>query len=125
MPGYVRTPQNGGGRNSISDIYQLTLSENDAGATVARIEGEIDMASAPAIGATVGTAIDRGPTVLDMTDVEFIDSAGIRMLVELARRAGPEPSPLPLVAPPGSIVRRMVELTGIEELFTIESESPT
>jgi anti-sigma B factor antagonist len=106
------------------DIYRLTLTENDAGATVARIEGEIDMASAPAIGEAVGTSIDRGPTVLDMTDVEFIDSAGIRMLVELARRAGPEPSPLPLVAPRGSIVRRMVELTGIEELFTLDSASP-
>lgn len=103
----------------MSDIYRLSLTENPDGEVVARVEGEIDMATAPAVGSKVAKSIDEGPVVLDMTRVEFIDSAGIRMMVEMARRAEDRGHKLRLVAPRGCIVHRMVELTGIERLFVM------
>lgn len=103
----------------MGEIYRLKLDKNPDGVTVARVEGEIDMASAPAVGSEVARSIDEGPVVLDMQGVEFVDSAGIRMMVEMARRAEDRGWKLPLVAPRGCIVHRMVELTGIGQLFVM------
>jgi anti-anti-sigma factor len=100
------------------DVYELMFAETFEGA-VARVRGEIDMATAPAIGVAVLPAIDKGLLELDMTDVAFIDSAGVRMMVDIARRAESAPLALRLVAPQGSIVHRMLELTGVDRLFTI------
>ena len=103
----------------MDDIYRLTLDEHSAGVTVARLEGEIDMETAPVIGARLERAVDQGPMVLDMERVEFIDSAGVRMLVEMGRHAEAVRGSLHIVAPEGSVVRRMIELTGIGRLFVI------
>ncbi|MEW6583183.1 MAG: STAS domain-containing protein [Actinomycetota bacterium] len=103
----------------MSEIYRLSVVEGPGGAAVARIEGEIDLASAPTIGADLAAQIGRGVQAIDLTDVEFIDSAGVRMLVELARAAQEDRPLIAIVAPVGSTARRMLELTGIEPLFTV------
>lgn len=105
--------------NHEKDIFQLAFAETPGG-TVARVSGEIDMAAVPGILSPVAAVIDQGSLIeLDMSEVEFIDSAGVRMMVDLARRAELAGLSFRLVAPEGSIVHRMVELTGIERLFTI------
>lgn len=104
----------------MKEIYRLHLEANEDGVTVARVEGEIDMATAPAVGSEVARSIDEGPVVLDMERVEFIDSAGIRMMVEMARRSEDRGRKLRLIAPRGCIVHRMVELTGIGQLFVTD-----
>jgi anti-sigma B factor antagonist len=103
---------------AINDLYRLTFVDTAGGERVACIEGEVDMASAPAIQQAVA-ATPGGAVALDMADVEFIDSAGIRMLIELARSTDDSNAPLRLIAPEGSVVRRMVELTGIGQLFSL------
>lgn len=104
----------------MSGIASMSMGVAPGGAAVARVEGEIDLASASAIGAELASACADGALAVDMSDVRFIDSAGVRMLVDLAREvAGERTPPLTLVAPSGSAVRRMLELTGIEPLFTV------
>ena len=113
----------GKGRMVVTEIYSLMFEVSSA-STLARLGGEIDMATAPTVGARLTSEIDRGTVVLDMTDVEFIDSAGIRMLVEVGRLAEDGGGPLAIVAPKDSVVRRMIEMTGIDRLFVIHDTLP-
>jgi anti-anti-sigma factor len=103
----------------MGEIYRMSVDDAPGGVVLARVEGEIDLASAPAIGADLAAARDRGSLAVDLSDVEFIDSAGVRMLVELARAPDAGRGLIALVAPAGSTARRMLELTGIEPLFEV------
>ena len=65
------------------------------------------MASAPALSRAVD-ALPFGQVTLDLREVEFIDSAGIRELALLCR-PGP-PTAVRLLVEPGSHVERVLEI---------------
>jgi anti-sigma B factor antagonist len=53
-------------------------------ADLVRLAGEIDLASAPAIGREIVEHVDRPDALLiDLTRVSFLDSAGVRLLDNL------------------------------------------
>jgi len=84
--------------------------ERRTNATVLRLTGELDLATAPDVLAAVEAATtDGGPSrlVLDMSGVSFIDSTGVRTLLEANRVAGND---LSLLAP-SPAVTRVLELT--------------
>jgi anti-sigma B factor antagonist len=84
--------------------------ERLANATVIRLSGELDLATAPGVLAAVEAEVaERGAraVVLDMRDVSFIDSTGVRTLLEASRAAD---SALTLLAP-SHAVTRVLELT--------------
>ncbi|MCC6830556.1 MAG: STAS domain-containing protein [Thermoleophilia bacterium] len=84
--------------------------ERRPNATVLRLTGELDLATAPEVLAAVEAATcDGGPSrlVLDMSGVSFIDSTGVRTLLEANRVAGND---LSLLAP-SPAVTRVLELT--------------
>ena len=64
--------------------FEVTVQRDDAVATVV-VSGEFDMATAPS--STVAEQGDARLLVLDLTAVTFIDSTGVRVLIE----ADPEP----------------------------------
>lgn len=77
--------------------------------------GEIDLATAPAVQASLQelSAAGFAELVLDLRDVTFIDSSGIRLLLEWTRRAeeagirfGYVPGPDP--------VRQALQITGVD-----------
>ena len=55
---------------------------------LARVRGEIDMSNAAEIGSAVAGRIsnDALGLVLDLTDVEYMDSAALHMIFELRTR---------------------------------------
>jgi anti-anti-sigma factor len=76
----------------------------------------MDTASAEAFAAE----LDRpGPTVIDCHAVEFIDSSGLRALLEARRRADRDGDQL-ILRQPSEVVRRILKITATDELFTIE-----
>lgn len=90
--------------------------DRDAGVVTGR--GEIDMAAADELRAAIASAldVDRSRTVVvDLRDVTFIDSTGIKELLRPVV-AGCSVS---LREPSGS-VRRVLELTGLIGTVTIE-----
>ena len=80
-----------------------------------RLSGEIDMASAPALEEALLVALADGrPVTVDMHDVTFIDSSGLKVIVASAAEST---SPEPLtVKDPSRAVWRVLELFGIEQL---------
>jgi anti-sigma B factor antagonist len=68
------------------------LSDNPSGATTVRVQGEIDAATVGELEAGLSQAIHRSRSVeVDFSPVEFIDSSGIKCLLQArleADRAG-------------------------------------
>jgi anti-sigma B factor antagonist len=84
------------------------------------VRGEVELATVPEMSAALDDAIrrTRGPFVVDLSAVDFLDSCGISCLVRARALLGREDRQLILVCPPG-IVRRALELTGIDELVPL------
>jgi len=96
------------------EAEQLTVGRSADGWIVV---GEIDASTAP----TLEKAFDdlpngTGRIVLDLSDVSFIDSSGLRVLIALAGRADEEGRPVVLDRP-SPTVARLLEITGLVELF--------
>jgi anti-anti-sigma factor len=93
------------------DLIRLTVEERDQ-VVVAHLSGELDLASAPHTGEEIGEAVPSSARglVVDFTELEFIDSSGIAMLFNLARRLGGRRQELRVVAVPGQPVARVLEI---------------
>lgn len=87
--------------------------------------GEIDMANADHLGDQMHAAIGNQVmgVVVDLTDVTYFDSAGVRVLAMLASRLHQLRVDLQLVVPEGSLARRVVEIAGLGALATESSGS--
>lgn len=81
-----------------------------------RLRGEIDLANAGTVQNQINAAIDNHVNVVrvDLSEVTYLDSAGLRILFTLAGRLRTLQTTFELVVPSGSPVRRAVELSGLE-----------
>jgi anti-sigma B factor antagonist len=80
-------------------------------AAVVAVEGELDLATAPDLERSLGAVQRDGrPVVLDLRQVSFMDSSGLRAVLAADARARASSSRLALVAGPPS-VHRVFELT--------------
>jgi anti-sigma B factor antagonist len=91
----------------------LTHEEHGRYAVVA-IDGELDLATAPALADLTERLIDGGATnlILDAEKLSFCDSSGLGVLVRIANRLEPVAGRL-LVARVQPIVLRVLEVTGL------------
>jgi anti-anti-sigma factor len=64
---------------------------------------------------------DRGDVVLDLRSLSFMDSSGVKVIIEAAQRLGPRRS-IVLRHPAGE-VRRLIDVTGLERLPSISVET--
>jgi|SRR5580704_17342935 anti-sigma B factor antagonist len=100
--------------------FEATVSE--PGVPVLLVRGEIDVASAPEFHASLSDLIGQGPEIIivDMSDVSFIDSTGLGVLVGAEKQMRDAGQALRLVVTQPQIIR-LLELTGLDEVFTILS----
>ena len=91
---------------------------------VARLSGEIDMSNAEQLGVEVANATPRDArsVVLDLTEVEHIDSYGIFVIHGLRQRLGEHQKALLLVIPKNARIRRAIELVRVAEVIPVEEE---
>jgi anti-sigma B factor antagonist len=74
--------------------------EPNGSAHVARFDGELDIASVPALAREVLAAtLGARRVVLDLSDVTWMDSTGLRMLDDLARTYDTRGAHVRIVAP--------------------------
>jgi anti-sigma B factor antagonist len=87
-------------------------------------DGEIDIATAPAIRRFLGAAISGGNVHLavDMSGVTFIEAAGIGVLAAAANRARAAGGSLSLLAPSRQ-VHRLLEILHLDPLRPLASDS--
>ncbi len=90
-------------------ILNVTLEQAGAN-TVARFRGEVDCSSADELTDTIRET--SGPIVFDLTDVSFMDSSGIRALVE-AQALAADSGRVFAICRPSPPVSRLLELIGL------------
>lgn len=86
---------------------------------VLEAEGRMDSTTAPALGETLTATLGAGPKglVLDLRLLEYISSAGFRILLMAAKRAEELGSRFVLCGISGK-VRQLFDLGGFLDLFT-------
>lgn len=101
----------------------LTSAGGTDDTMVLRLKGELDMATAPGLGRALDTALDGRPSTiaLDLTDLTFVDSTGIRVLITGCRRAGVQGCAFVLRSPRRSVLKA-IQLTGLDRLMAIEAD---
>ena len=98
---------------------EITDSEHEGWAVVSA-SGEVDVASAPALRTRLDELLEAGAArmVIDLEDVDFIDSTGLGVLVGALRRARAANGDVRLVCTNPRILK-VFEATGLHEVFTI------
>jgi anti-anti-sigma factor len=96
----------------------------DAPSVTVVLDGEIDIATSPAIRRLLMAAISGGDVHLavDMSGVTFIDAAGIGVLVAAANRAREAGGGLSLLAPPRQ-VRRLLGILHLDAVLPAAQRS--
>jgi anti-anti-sigma factor len=92
---------------------------DDEGCARLVLDGEIDLASAQAVRAAVGEALDGGAReiVLDLTPVTLLDSTGLSVLLHCARDADRRRAAFHCECPPGAEGRLVIDLAGVGKLL--------
>ena len=90
---------------------------DDRGRTVLVLAGELDSAASAQLGGELERrAANVSGLVLDMSEVSFIDSSGLRTLI-LARQLFPHDAGAVVLRSPQPATTRLLELTGLADYF--------
>jgi anti-sigma B factor antagonist len=89
---------------------------DDAGNRVIRVGGELDLATVPSLEHELEAALDDSvaAVVVDLSDLEFIDSTGIAVLVRAMGESYGD-ARLRFVPSRFEAVGRVLEMTGVSE----------
>lgn len=92
------------------------------GGTRLTVIGELDLVTAPDLGADVHDALIHGDVVeIDLSQVTFMDSSGLRALIEA--RTSASAAQRITVVDASSQVMRLMDVTGLGELFGLPQAS--
>lgn len=100
---------------------ELSLGiRESAGVLVVDVGGEIDVYTSPKLRERLVALVTGGvhQLVLDLDDVEFIDSTGLGVLVGILKRIRSRNGSLSLVCGREAILR-VFKITGLEKVFDI------
>jgi anti-anti-sigma factor len=91
----------------------------DVDGDVIRLSGDLDAQTSSRLDEAIEAQLARGQeqVVLDLSDLAFVDSSGLRSLV-LAR--GPEGTRRVVLRSPSASVVRLLDITGLTDVFVIE-----
>ncbi len=101
----------------------MLMSATDEGVVVMVLEGELDIATAPALQKTLVDLTDgiEGDLILDVGLLTFIGSSGLTLLVNTHKKLQSLGHELVIVAPT-SQTRRLFEIAGLDKVFTVRPE---
>jgi anti-sigma B factor antagonist len=107
--------------------YDATFEITDSGQPGVRVlgvRGEIDVATSPEMRSHLVEMLADRPelVIVDLTDVTFIDSTGLGVLVEAVTGARAGGGDLRLVVTQPKIIK-LIELTGLDQVFSVVSSA--
>jgi anti-sigma B factor antagonist len=89
--------------------------------TVILVAGELDFHSAPELRQAILTALNEGASrlVLDLGEMEFIDSSGLSVIIAAFKRCRERGGEL-ILRSVTERTRRVLEVSGLNKVFSIE-----
>ena len=102
------------------DVQQFTEHQVD-GVVVVTAVGAVDMLTAPHLHDVITAALGRTPTrlIIDMTEVDFLGSAGMQILMATRNRL--DPGTRYAVVADGPATSRPLKITGIADFIDLFS----
>ena len=99
--------------------FQVTIGREGT-AVLVGVVGELDLASGPALNAELAafSGPDTTLVVVDLRELEFMDSTGLSIIVRAHQRLAAEGCELSLVQGPPQ-VERLLDLTGVGERLRV------
>lgn len=92
----------------------VTAPSQPSGPHVLSITGELDVVSAPDVLDRVPALVaDAAALVVDLREVSFLDSSGVRFLHRLAHTCAASGTGVRVVAPPECRARRVLDIVGM------------
>lgn len=112
----MSAPSPSPGRLSISSAVQ-------SGTASIALRGELDLASAPQLEALLQSIETDSPqrVVVDLGELAFIDSTGLRLLLQASARSGERDCEF-VLRPGEDAVQRVFDLTGARNVLRFEEE---
>lgn len=101
--------------------FTATLHQERGGRSVLELAGELDLASAPGLADAIADASRSGHVLVDLSGLVFMDSSGLRVLLEAARDAQSDGWRLELRRGPET-VQRVFTLSSTERLLSFVDE---
>lgn len=88
---------------------------------VLSVRGEVDLATAPTLREAARTLLAHGtsPVVVDLSEVPFMDSAGVHVLVEMLARLQAQNRRLAIACREHAQVHRLLALVGLLDAVTV------
>lgn len=78
------------------------------------VRGDVDLVTAPQFARAVQAALAGDhPALIDLTQVDFMDGRGLRILEDASRAT-------PLTVRPSKLVRRLLEVVRLERISIVE-----
>jgi anti-sigma B factor antagonist len=108
-------------RTSEAAEFRIDEEPPRDGVVLIAVRGEADLHVAGELGDRLSIALDGGASsiVLDLTEVTFVDSMTLGILVANAKRARARGGELRLVVT-GAPIRRILEVTLLDRVFPID-----
>ena len=102
--------------------FELSEEDVDERTHIIAIAGEIHVSTAPRFSVLLDDAIGRGKTavVLDLSDVDLIDSTGLSVLLNGLRRVTRQRGRMALVCTNPTVLR-LFEITRLDATFDIQA----
>lgn len=98
-----------------SSIGVATTAEGDR--HVLRVSGDLDLATAPELVAAGEAVASSGARIeMDLTDVTYIDSSGLRALI-LVQRAAEKAGGTAVVTAASDLIDRVISTSGLSEML--------
>jgi anti-sigma B factor antagonist len=98
-------------------LAEVQFEERD-GNPVARIRGEVDMSNVSQLSTTLQNAVAQSAAglVLDFSQTNYLDSAGLQFIFDLGKRLRDRGQRLYLVVPTNSPVGAVLDIVRVESL---------
>ena len=99
----------------MNDIADLQIERHED-VYIAVLAGEIDPSNSRELSQQLTVAVpnDAMAVVVDLADVQYLDSSGVQLLFELAERLTARQQRLAVAIPPHAPARRVLEIVALD-----------
>jgi len=107
----------------VTETLTVATHREPNGLTTVRVDGAVDMLTAPTLLSVVDDELDRGcqRLLVDLRPVTFLGSSGLTALIAMAHRCAADQVQLRVVADGPSVIRPL-EITGLAAVLQTVSD---
>ena len=103
----------------MSDLVHETLQVHRTDGIIVAV-GELDLVGGPVLEHAVHAVEDADePVAIDLSQVTFVDSSGLRCLIAASQRSAARGRRVRVISPT-NVVSRLLEITATASMFDIE-----